>query len=42
MKSASGMVEEYVANEESSHLLSPLEQKEKEGMQISPFGIIKK
>lgn len=42
MKSVSGMVEEYGANEKgSSRLLSPLTQKEKEGMQISPLGIIK-
>ena len=41
MKSASRMVDEYVANEEPSHLLSPLVQKEKEGMRISPFVIIK-
>ena len=42
MKSASGMVDKYAANEEESiRLLSPLAQKEKEGVQISPFGIIK-
>ena len=40
-KSASGMVDEYVANEESSCLLSPLVQKEKEGMQISLLGLSK-
>ena len=42
VKSASGMVEEYVVNEkESSRLLSPLVQKEKEGMQISHLGLSK-
>ena len=46
MKSASekpGVVDEYLANErEAGRLLGPLAQKETEGVQISPFGVIPK
>ena len=46
MKSASenpGVVEEYLANErEAGRLLGPVAQKETEGVQISPFGVIPK
>ena len=38
-----GVVDEYLANErETGHLLGPLAQKETEGVQISPFGVIPK
>ena len=46
MKSASenpGVVDEYLANErEARRLLGQLTQKETEGVQISPFGVIPK
>ena len=45
-KSASenpGVVDEYLENErEAGHLLGPLVQKETEGVQISPLGVIPK